>query len=107
MNFPLIHIFNKNSNLLDYLAGIPQGVSYDVDRPQYLNYAGIGAHLGHVVTCAFDNIGRKFGKNGIYKDWWTPGMNKKFLQRAACISRQYENYNVRLPRTCFIIIDHR
>ncbi|XP_033212277.1 neprilysin-2-like [Belonocnema kinseyi] len=85
----------QQENSIDYPAGILQGVFYDQDRPEYLNYAGIGAfELGPEMTRAFDNEGRYFDKDGNSKEWWTSETNEKFLQKAACIIQQYGNYTV-------------
>ena len=45
-------------------AAFLQGIYYNGERPQYLNFGGIGAMIGHEMTHGFDALGRKFDKNG-------------------------------------------
>jgi len=37
-----------------------------------VNYGGIGALIGHELTHAFDDDGRRFDAAGVLSDWWTP-----------------------------------
>lgn len=87
--------FKINSNLIDFPAGILQDVFYNKDRPQYLNYSGIGAFgLRYEITRTFDDEGRKYDKNGILNDWWTPETRIRFIQNSDCIIEQYRNYTI-------------
>ena len=37
------------------------------------NYGALGGILGHEITHGFDDQGRKFGANGQFSNWWSPG----------------------------------
>jgi putative endopeptidase len=37
-----------------------------------VNYGGIGTIIGHEIIHGFDDQGRKYTAEGIYKDWWDP-----------------------------------
>ena len=45
-------------------AAFLQGVYFNGERPQYLNFGGIGAMIGHEMTHGFDALGRKFDEYG-------------------------------------------
>ncbi|XP_033224475.1 neprilysin-2-like [Belonocnema kinseyi] len=77
-------------------AGILQDVFFNENRPQYLNYAGIGSFvIGNTITRAFDKDGGKFDKNGTPKNWWPPETAKKFHKKSACISEQYKSFTLK------------
>lgn len=80
--------------LIEFPAGILQGVFFNNDRPKYMNYGAIGFVIGHEITHGFDDQGRQFDKNGNLVDWWAPETQKRFVQKAQCIIDQYGNYTV-------------
>ncbi|XP_033212281.1 neprilysin-2-like [Belonocnema kinseyi] len=88
--------YDENLNTIENPAGLLQGIFFNKNRPQYLNYAAFGSFLfGKEITKAFDNDGRQFNKNGYHKDWWTPETNTKFRQKSVCIIQQYGNYRLK------------
>ncbi|XP_031621713.1 neprilysin-2-like [Contarinia nasturtii] len=79
-------------NSIQFPAAILQDVFFSVDRPRYMNYAGIGSIIGHEITHGFDDQGRQFDLDGNLRVWWDEETNKKFLEKAQCIIEQYGNY---------------
>ncbi|VDM65491.1 unnamed protein product [Strongylus vulgaris] len=63
-------------------------VSYVTDF-RALNYAGIGATIGHEITHGFDDRGRQFDATGNLREWWDEEVKKKFEERAQCMIKQY------------------
>ncbi|PNF39536.1 Neprilysin-1 [Cryptotermes secundus] len=59
-----------------------------------LDYARIGAIVGHEITHGFDSVGRQYDQFGSAFDWWSAGTNAKFEERAQCFVKQYSSYRV-------------
>ncbi|CAG0890077.1 unnamed protein product [Darwinula stevensoni] len=91
----VVNAFSSPSkNLIDLPAGILEGVFYATNRPQYLNYGGIGSVIGHEIIHAFDDKGRQYDWNGNLANWWTQKPDQEFRKRTECIISQYGNYTV-------------
>ncbi|XP_031344617.1 neprilysin-2-like isoform X2 [Photinus pyralis] len=86
--------YSTPHNSIQVPAGILQGVFFSNDRPQYMNYGGIGFAIGHEITHGFDDQGRQFDKDGNLVDWWAPSTKAAFMKKAQCIIDQYTNYTV-------------
>jgi membrane metallo-endopeptidase-like protein 1 len=67
---------------------------FDPERPQYMNYGGIGEVIGHEITHGFDDGGRQYDKDGNLIDWWEPETNRTFARKSQCLVEQYGNYTV-------------
>jgi putative endopeptidase len=59
-----------------------------------LNYGAIGVVIGHEITHAFDDQGRKFNPDGNLEDWWTEDDAVRFEALAKKLVDQYDNYQV-------------
>ncbi|KAK9722860.1 Peptidase family M13 [Popillia japonica] len=86
--------YSSIENSIQFPAGILQGVFFNNDRPNYMNYGGIGFVIGHEITHGFDDQGRQFDKEGNLVDWWAPETQNAFIKKAQCIIDQYGNYSV-------------
>jgi len=86
--------YSPIENSIMFPAGILQGIFYDFDRPNYMNYGGIGFVIGHEITHGFDDTGRQFDSKGDLADWWQPETKNRFLKGAQCMIYQYGNYTV-------------
>lgn len=62
------------------------------DRPNYMNYGGIGYVIGHEITHGFDDQGRFYDKAGNVRAWWRPETSGKYAERARCMLRQYGGF---------------
>jgi len=71
--------------------GILQPPFYKSGRPEVMNFGGIGFSIGHELTHAFDDNGRKYGGEGNLEDWWTKDTVDKFKQHTECLVEQYNN----------------
>lgn len=85
--------YSSLENSIEFPAGILQGIFFSRERPNSLNFGGIGFVIGHEITHGFDDTGRQFDKDGNNVNWWKPETDEKFRQRAQCIIEQYGNYS--------------
>ncbi|TSD06409.1 MAG: putative metalloendopeptidase [Parcubacteria group bacterium Greene0714_7] len=81
-----------NLNEIVFPAAILQAPFFDENADDAINYAGIGAVIGHEMTHGFDDQGSKFDGNGNMKSWWTKKDEKQFAKRASLIAKQFDQY---------------
>ncbi len=84
--------YNSSRNQITFPAGILQPPFFDREADDAVNFGAIGGVIGHEITHGFDDQGRKFDKDGAFKDWWTEADGKEYEKRAACIADQYSEY---------------
>jgi endothelin-converting enzyme/putative endopeptidase len=65
---------------------------FSPEAPLPSNYGGLGMVMGHELTHGFDDQGRKFDGDGNLHEWWSPEVNKAFVDRAECVAKQYDSY---------------
>jgi len=87
--------YDAVENSIQFPAGILQGIFYDKNRPNYLNFGGIGIIVGHEITHGFDDQGRRYDDEGNLADWWEPETEERFVNKTKCIIYQYGNYTVK------------
>jgi predicted metalloendopeptidase len=79
-------------NEIVFPAGILQPPYFDAAADDAVNFGAIGAAIGHELSHAFDDQGRRYDSSGNLADWWTADDDRMFRERAACVSRQYDAY---------------
>jgi predicted metalloendopeptidase len=84
--------YNASLNEMVFPAGILQLPFFSPDAPLASNYGGIGLVMGHELSHGFDDQGRKFDGDGNLHEWWSPEVNKAFVERAECVAKQYDGY---------------
>ena len=84
--------YDPSMNDINFPAGILQPAFYDRAQDDAVNYGHIGAVIGHELTHAFDDEGRKFDAKGNMTDWWTPEDAKKFESRTDCLVNEYGSF---------------
>jgi putative endopeptidase len=67
---------------------------FDPAADDAFNYGAFGAVIGHEMTHAFDDRGRKFDSRANLRDWWTPADQTVFSERAGRAIAQYNRYTV-------------
>jgi len=86
--------YSPERNEIVFPAGILQPPFFDPKADDASNYGGMGAVIGHEMTHGFDDEGRKFDADGNLRDWWTPEDAKNFDERAECVQKQFDSYEV-------------
>jgi len=79
-------------NALNFPAAILEPPFFDPARPAVMNYAAIGAVIGHEISHSFDNLGATFDAAGRLRNWWTPDDLAHFTASADRLVRQYDAY---------------
>jgi len=86
--------YDATMNEIVFPAGILQPPFYDPKADDALNYGGMGAAIGHEITHGFDDEGSQFDAKGNLRDWWTKEDRKNFDDRATCVQKQFDGYEV-------------
>ncbi len=90
--------YSSLRNEIVFPAAILQPPFFDATADDAVNYGGIGAVIGHEISHAFDDQGRKFDGTGNLRDWWTPQDAQRFTERTTALAAQYSTYQP-LPGT--------
>ncbi|MBV9727892.1 MAG: peptidase M13, partial [Pseudonocardiales bacterium] len=84
--------YNPTLNDITFPAAILQPPFFDATADDAVNYGGIGAVIGHEISHAFDDQGRKYDGTGNLRDWWTPQDAQRFTARTTVLAAQYSAY---------------
>ena len=84
--------YTPSRNEIILPAAMLQPPMFDPDAEDAVNYGGIGAIIGHEISHAFDQRGRRFDAFGRVEDWWTRKDEEQFQQRAQQLVRQFGQY---------------
>lgn len=82
------------NNDITFPAGILQPPFFNFEADDAINYGAIGGVIGHEITHGFDDSGSRFDADGNLKMWWTADDRAKFEERAACVVKQFGEYEV-------------
>jgi putative endopeptidase len=86
--------YSSANNEITFPAGILQPPFFNFDADDAVNYGAIGGVIGHEITHGFDDQGSRFDAEGNLKMWWTAEDRAKFEERAACVVKQWDEYEV-------------
>lgn len=85
--------YAPTQNAIVFPAAILQPPLFDSQGELERNYGGIGAIIGHEISHAFDDQGRKFDALGNLEDWWHPSDAEKFETLTLGLINQYNQYS--------------
>lgn len=86
--------YSPLNNEIAFPAGIMQQPFFSEDFEDAVNYARMGAVIGHELTHGFDDNGSKFDASGRMKNWWTQDDRQKFEAKTQLLINQYSSIEV-------------
>jgi predicted metalloendopeptidase len=86
--------YNPAINEIVFPAGIMQPPFFSVGYDDAINYGAMGAVIGHEMTHGFDDQGRQYDASGNLANWWTDEDMARFKERAECIVKQFDSFQV-------------
>ena len=84
--------YNPTMNEIVFPAAILQPPFFDPQADDAVNYAGIGAVIGHEIGHGFDDQGSTFDGTGKVSDWWTQEDREASTERTSALISQYDAY---------------
>ena len=87
--------YNPSNNEIELPAGqfaVPGKHDADLDDAFVYGYAAAST-IGHEMTHGFDDQGRQYDADGNLHEWWQPADSAHFVQHAAFIIRQFNEFN--------------
>ena len=84
--------YNPTMNEIVFPAAILQPPFFDPQADDAVNYAGIGAVIGHEIGHGFDDQGSTFDGTGKVSDWRTQEDREAFTERTRALISQYDAY---------------
>jgi predicted metalloendopeptidase len=86
--------YNASINEIVFPAGIMQPPFFSIAFDDAINYGAMGSVIGHEMTHGFDDQGRQYDASGNLSNWWTDEDMAKFKERAECIVKQFDAFEV-------------
>lgn len=84
--------YSSTMNEIVFPAAILQPPFFNVEADDAINYGAIGAVIGHEITHAFDDQGRRSDGDGNLRDWWADLDEQQFRERADLMVAQFDAY---------------
>ncbi|OBF81222.1 hypothetical protein A5791_06160 [Mycobacterium sp. 852002-51163_SCH5372311] len=84
--------YSPRLNDIVFPAAILQPPNFDPAADPAANYGAIGATIGHEMSHAFDDQGRKSDGTGVQRDWWTPADAERYVRESDKLVEQFNGY---------------
>lgn len=84
--------YTTRFNEFVFPAAILQPPYFDPAADAAANYGAIGATMGHEMSHAFDDQGRKSDANGVMRDWWAPADAVRYEEQADRLVEQFNGF---------------
>src|SRR4029079_2067622 len=86
--------YNPAINEIVFPPGSMQPPFFSVGFDDAINYGAMGSVIGHEMTHGFDDQGRQYDASGNLANWWTDADMAKFKERAECVIKQFDSFEV-------------
>lgn len=84
--------YNPLWNEIVFPAGIMQPPFFDPQAEDAVNYARMGAVIGHEFLHGFDDQGAQFDASGKFVNWWTSDDSLKFASRTKKLVDHFNSF---------------
>ncbi|GAA5216038.1 M13 family metallopeptidase [Corallincola platygyrae] len=84
--------YNPVMNEIVFPAAILQPPFFNMEADDAVNYAAIGAVIGHEISHGFDDQGSKYDGDGNLSNWWTDADRAAFDKLGKQLVEQYNQY---------------
>lgn len=84
--------YNPLWNEIVFPAGIMQPPFFDPEAEDAVNYARMGAVIGHEFLHGFDDQGAQFDASGKFVNWWTSEDSLKFGERTKKLVDHFNSF---------------
>jgi len=90
MSAPTVNAsYSAAYNDITFPAGLLQPPFFSARFDDATNFGALGVIVGHELTHAFDDEGRRSDAQGDLRDWWQPTDAAAWSARADCVAREY------------------
>ncbi|MFT6333524.1 MAG: putative endopeptidase [Halioglobus sp.] len=86
--------YNPTQNEIVFPDAILQPPYFDMNADDATNYGAIGGVIGHGTGHGFDDQGRTFDGDGVFRNWWTDTDREEFKKRTSALVAQYSSFKV-------------
>jgi len=84
--------YSSSSNEIVFPAAILQPPFFDSNADPAVNFAAIGAVIGHEMGHGFDDQGSRSDGQGVLRDWWSKDARAHFDTQTQALIDQYSSY---------------
>ena len=94
MSAPTVNAsYSAAYNDITFPAGLLQPPFFSTHFDDATNFGALGVIVGHELTHAFDDEGRRSDAQGNLRDWWQPADAAAWSIRADCLEREYGDFH--------------